>query len=282
MGQMQGGGAAGRQREFESLDGMPETAAGGLHSLLWALADTKLLLGYHYGEWTFGTPALEAAVASCSLSQSELGHVRLLHALLKKHWGEDPEALVEQRAPEAFANIGFLDAPIPGWPGFVAMNAVVDLAATRVLAALEGSSFKPLRMSVGKMLDEERHHAHHGRGWFRTVGRLGGDDAERLRTAAGHALASVAVWLGPGDDSGGRALLEAGIVSQSALDVLTALAGDVRQLADEAGIPVPSPTPTVFKGWDPRTRRIKGSQGPAEDIVFHLRGGANALFKLGE
>ena len=278
----QGGSAAARQREFESLDGMPAAAAEGLHHLLWGLADTKLLLGYHYGEWTFGTPALEAAVANCSLSQSELGHARLLHALLKKHWGEDPEALIERRAPGAFANIAFLDTPIAGWPAFVAMNAVVDLAATRVLAALEGSTFKPLRMSVGKMLDEERHHAHHGRGWFRTVGRLGGDDAERLRTATGHALAAVAVWLGPGDDPGGRALLDAGIVGQSSLDLLAGLAGDVRMLADEAGVPVPSPTPAVFKGWDPRTRRTPGSRGPAEDIVFHLRGGANVLFKLGE
>ena len=269
-------------REFESLEGLGEAAAEGLHHLLWALADTKLLLGYHYGEWTFGTPALEAAVASCSLSQSELGHARLLHALLKKHWGEDPEALVEQRAPAAFANIAFLDAPIAGWPALVAMNAVVDLAATRVLAALEGSTFKPLRMSIGKMLDEERHHAHHGRGWFRTVGRQGGDDAERLRTAAGQALAAVAVWLGPGEDPGGRALLNAGIVSQSALDLLAALAGDVRHLADEAGVAVPSPTPAAFNGWDPRTRRTTSSRGPAEDIVFHLRGGANALFKLGE
>jgi 1,2-phenylacetyl-CoA epoxidase catalytic subunit len=269
-------------REFDSLDGMPAPAAEGLHCLLWALGDTKLLLGYHYGEWTFGTPALEAAVASCSLSQSELGHVRLLHALLKKHWGEDPEGLVERRAAEAFANIAFLDAPVAGWPGFVAMNAVVDLAATHVLAALEGSAFKPLRMSVGKMLDEERHHAHHGRGWFRTVGRQGGDDAEQLKAATGHALGSVAVWLGPGEDPGSRSLLDAGIVSRSPTDLLTALAGDVRQLADEAGIPLPSPAPAALEGWDARTRRTAGSRGPADDIVFHLRGGANALFKLGE
>jgi 1,2-phenylacetyl-CoA epoxidase catalytic subunit len=269
-------------REFDSLDGMPAPAAEGLHCLLWALADTKLLLGYHYGEWTFGTPALEAAVASCSLSQSELGHVRLLHALLKKHWGEDPEGLVERRAPEAFANIAFLDAPVAGWPGFVAMNAVVDLAATHVLAALEGSSFKPLRMSVGKMLDEERHHAHHGRGWFRTVGRRGGDASEQLGTATAHALAAVAVWLGPADDAGSGAVLDAAIISRSSADLLAALVEDVRGLADEAGIPVPRHTPAAFQDWNPRTRRTAGSRGPAEDIVFHLRGGANALFKLGE
>jgi 1,2-phenylacetyl-CoA epoxidase catalytic subunit len=269
-------------QEFDSPDGMPRAAADGLHCLLWALADTKLLLGYHYGEWTFGTPALEAAVANCSLSQSELGHARLLHALLKKHWDEDPETLVETRRPVDFANVGYLDAPITGWPGFVAMNAVVDLAATRVLAALEGSAFKPLRMSVGKMLDEERHHAHHGRGWFRTVGRGGGDAARELGVAAGRALAAVAVWLGPADDPGGTALADTGIAARTPFDLLDAIGDDVRQLAFDAGVVLPRPVAAGFKRWAPRTRRSAGSRGPAEDIVFHLRGGANALFKVGE
>lgn len=271
-----------RATEFDSLDGMPPAAADGLHCLLWALADTKLLMGYHYGEWTFGTPALEAAVANCSLSQSELGHVRLLHALIKKHWDDDPEALVETRLPARFANVAYLDAPMPGWPAFVAMNAVVDLATTRMLAALEGSAFKPLRMSVGKMLDEERHHAHHGRGWFRTLGRAGGEPARELATAAGQALAAVAVWLGPADDVGGTALLDAGIAGRSPFDLFEAVAEDVRQLASDTGVVLPRPVPAGFKRWDPRTRRSAGSGAPAEDIVFHLRGGANALFKLGE
>jgi phenylacetate-CoA oxygenase PaaI subunit len=268
--------------EYDSLDAMPAPAADGLYNLLWALADTKLLLGYHYGEWTFGAPALEAAVANCSLSQSELGHVRLLHALLKKHWDDDPEALVEERPPEGFANVAYLDAPVTDWPAFVALNAVVDLAATRVLAAFEGSAFKPLRMSVGKMLDEERHHAHHGRGWFRTLGCAGDDDARRLGAATGRALAAVAVWLGPADDPGSGALLAAGIIDQSPFDLFAAVANDVGRLAGEAGVAMPGPTPAGFQRWDPRTRRSAGSRGPAEDIVFHLRGGANALFKLGE
>ena len=268
--------------EFDSLDSMPKAAGDGLHDLLWALADTKLLLGYHYGEWTFGTPELEAAVASCSLSQSELGHVRLLHALLKKHWGDDPEALTERRARGEFANIAVLDQPVDGWPGFVAMNAVVDLAATRVIATLQGSAFKPLRMSVDKMLDEERHHAHHGRGWFRTLGRRGGQDAVGLVAATQHALAAVAVWLGPADDAGDQALVAARIRAQPASDVLAALTGDVSQLATEAGVTLPAPAAVAFKGWNPRTRRATGSQGPADDILFHLRGDANALFKVGE
>jgi len=267
---------------FESLDGMPAEAADGLHDLLWALADTKLLLGYHYGEWTFGTPELEAAVASCSLSQSELGHVRLLHAILKKHWDGDPDTLVEGRAPGDFANVAFLDRPIDGWPAFVAMNAVVDLAMTHVLATLHGSAFKPLRMSIDKMLDEERHHAHHGRGWFRTLGRRGGSDADQLSSAAGQALDAVAVWIGPSDDAGDAALRKAGIRTRSGVDVLADLTDDLRALASESRIALPAPAPARFTGWSPRSRRADASAGPADDILFHLRGEANALFRLGE
>jgi 1,2-phenylacetyl-CoA epoxidase catalytic subunit len=137
-------------------------------------------------------------------------------------------------------------------------------------------------MSVDKMLDEERHHAHHGRGWFRTIGRRGGRDAQALGDATGRALATVAVWLGPADDPGDRALVAAGIRRQSACDVSTALAGDVRELAAETDIEVPIPAPAVFKGWNPRTRRAAENGGPADDILFHLRGDANALFKVGE
>ena len=56
------------------LELIPEEARDGTRAALLACADTKLLLGYHYGEWTFGAPALEAAIAACSMGQDELGH----------------------------------------------------------------------------------------------------------------------------------------------------------------------------------------------------------------
>lgn len=265
--------------EFESLEGMSEACARGLGDLLWALADTKLLLGYHYGEWTFGAPELEAAVANCSLSQSELGHVRLLHAVLKKHWGEDPEVLIERRAPAEFANVAYLDRTVRDWAGYTAMNAVVDLAATRVLHALRGSAFKPLRMSVDKMLDEERHHLHHGRGWFRSLAAQGGADAQALAEAASDALRAVAVWLGPADDAGDRALVAGRVKAAANADLFAALADDLTALARDAGLALEVAPPPSLGGWDPRTRRMD-SRGPTDEIVFHLRGSANEIFKL--
>ena len=161
------------------------------------------------------------------------------------------------------------------------MNAVVDLAVTRVLASLHGSSFRPLRMSVDKMLDEERHHVHHGRGWFRTLGGRGGDAAAGLRDAAARALASAAVWLGPDGEAGDAALVASGIKSASNAEILAGLIGDVGAMAEQVGMTVAAPASGAPAGWNPDSRRAAAG-GPAEDIVFHLRGAANAMFKLGE
>lgn len=265
-------------REFESTEGMSEACARGLRHLLLACADTKLLLGYHYGEWTFGTPELEAAVASCSLAQTELGHVRLLHALLHRHFGDDPDALVERRPSAGFASVGFLDDAIEAWTGFVAANLVVDLAVTRTLYALAGSTFRPLRMSVGKMLDEERYHLHHGRGWFRTLARRDNEVAE-LRRQTEAALRSVAEWYGPKGEAEDAALVDAGVKSAASPAILDAIVRDVTSLAEEAGVALDAPAWKALGAWNPATRRLQVG-GPDETILFRLRGTRNEVFKL--
>lgn len=266
--------------EFESIEGLNDAARRGLRNLLLACADTKLLLGYHYGEWTFGTPELEAAVASCSLSQAELGHVRLLHAVLKKHYGDDPDALIEDREAEAFANVSYLDHPVERWTGFVAMNAVVDLALTRMLHSLQGSAFRPVRMSIDKMLDEERYHVHHGRGWFRTLAGKAPEIRDRLQAETGAALTSVETWFGPEGDAEDAALVDAGIKAQPNPALFRAVVDDLHGLASDLEVDLSGATPAVFDGWQPATRR-SGAGGPEQRILFHLRGSKNELFKLG-
>ncbi len=264
--------------EFETTAGMRPECVKGLREILLACADTKLLLGYHYGEWTFGTPELEAAVASCSLAQAELGHVRLLHAVLSKHFGDDSNELVEQRAGNAYANIAFLDRSIEDWAGFVAANYVVDHAVTRVLYSLRGSSFKPLRMSVEKMLDEERYHLHHGRGWFRTL--AGRDDQRAALLDRVHAaLDAIGVWFGPPGEVGDQALVAAGIKSENNAVLRQAVTDEVAQLAGSLDLSIDADPPAAFTGWQPETRRM-ALGGPEDDILFHLRGTKNEIYKL--
>lgn len=157
------------KKQFATTEGMNLGCKTALRNLLIALADTRLLLGYHYGEWTFGPPALEAAIACCSLGQTELGHVRLLHGILNSHFGDDPDVLVGSRKANEFANISYLDRKLRDWSEFVAANYVVDFALTTLINSMRESSFQPLHMSLDKMIQEERYHIHHGQGWFRTL-----------------------------------------------------------------------------------------------------------------
>lgn len=264
---------------FETADALPAECRPAVRNLVLACADTKLLLGYHYGEWTFGTPELEAAVASCSLAQGEMGHVRLLHGCLQKQFGDDPDALIEKRAPAAWANVPFLDHAVPDWPAFVAVNWLVDLALTRLLYALRGSAFLPLRMSLEKMIDEERYHIHHGQGWFRTLARRSDDTTTAFVSHARAALASLAEWFGPDDDAEDAALVAAGCKGESNRQVFDAFVGDVTAAAKPFGLDFAVQQPSGWDRWTPARRRIAGG-GPDEEILYHLRGAKNEVFKL--
>jgi 1,2-phenylacetyl-CoA epoxidase catalytic subunit len=265
--------------EYDSIADLAADAATGLRNVLLACADTKLLLGYHYGEWTFGPPELEAAVANCSLSQTELGHVRLLHAVLKKHFGDDPDRLVDDRDAAAFANVSFLDTDLPDWPAYVGANFIVDVTMTRVLHAMRGSAFKPLRMSLDKMIDEERYHAHHGTGWFRTVAQRGDEERALLAARSQEALDSVIEWLGPPGDPGDGALVDARIKGRSNTDIRDAMLEELIATAGPLGLDLKVRIPDDWQGWNPATRR-RTSDGPNADILYHLRGGGNTIFKL--
>lgn len=266
-------------KQYDSTEGMSEACATGLRNLLTACADTKLMLGYHYGEWTFGPPELEAAIAGCSLCQTELGHVRLLHGLLKRHYGADPVQLIEGREPAEFASVSYLDRDLEDWAELVAANYVVDLAVTRLLHSLKGSAFTPLRMSLEKMLDEERYHIHHGQGWFRTLCGKNEDCRRAVEAAMNRALASVAEWFGPANEPGDEALVEAGVKFRTNDQVFEDLLGDIEQLVGPLGVRIEVTQVGEPDGWNPSTRRAR-TGGPSEDILYHLRGSKNAVFKL--
>lgn len=243
-------------------------APSALRDLLIACADTKLLLGYHYGEWTFGAPKLESAVAHCSLAQGELGHARLLHGILKAHWDLDPDHLVEDRPADEFAVPRFLDNALPDWAAVVAMTVVVDAAVTLVMRSLRDSTFGPIQSCAAKLLEEERYHEHHGRGWLRSLGQ---DPAltSRLDEALAAALAAATEWLGPPREPSDQELVGTRIKNATNWD----LAG---RLASDLGLEAPQPS---FEGWN-ASRRRRGPGGPSDDVLYHLRGTKNAVFKL--
>lgn len=255
---------------------LPAECREPLRDLLVACADTKLLMGYHYGEWTFGAPMIESAVAHCSLAQGELGHVRLLHGILKAHFDVDPDYLVEQRPADQFASVCYLDNALPIWESVVAMTVVVDLAITHVIASFRDSTFAPLRNCAAKLLEEERYHIQHGRGWLRSLARNG--DHDDLHVAVVLAHVDVREWFGPGDTAADRALVQAGIKAKTDQEILKDVTEELNGMASlgPTGMAMRAPQ---FDNWTPARRRGR-AESPSDEVLYHLRGTKNAVFKL--
>ena len=175
---------------------MTESKKRELRATLVALSDSKLLLGYHYGEWTFGPPAIEAGIAACSMAQEEFGHARLLNGILKREFAMETDPLADTRPPEGVAAIAFLDRPFSSWADVIAANAVVDQALSLELSAFDGG-WEPLARVVPKMLLEEKFHYAHAEGWMRLIQTEGGETRPLLDQALSRALTAAAAFFGP-------------------------------------------------------------------------------------
>lgn len=261
-----------------------------LHALLIALADTKMLLGFHYGEWTFGTPALEACIAACSMSQDEFGHLRLFHACLNAQFQDDPKYLIEQRPLTQFANTASLDHPLAQWSDFVAVNLLTDGALTVLLTALQRSAFEPVANFIDKMLEEEKHHLRNAQGWFHTLATHNADTKAALEESCRRVFPATLEWLGPADHEMMRTLEHDKIINMSWQELEQnflnwigplAAAQNVAMSLEQNGKHWRQNFSLDFKNWSYQTRRCTESQ-PEEKLMYHLKGSKNAIFKLGE
>ena len=262
---------------------MTEPHPDELRATLVALSDSKLLLGYHYGEWTFGPPAIEAGIAACSMAQEEFGHARLLNGILKRELGLEIDPLADTRPSAEVAAIAFLDRPFESWGDVVAANAVVDQALSLELSAFAGG-WDPLGRVVPKILLEEKFHYAHAEGWMRLIEREGGQTRELLDHALARALSDAAAFFGPpGHDA---ALVAGGIkkipddeLRQRLFRRIAALVADPAAigLTDSQGA-WDLTEPPAWSAWSSSRRRL-ASGGPAQDMLDELRGTKNVAFK---
>ncbi|MGH7557550.1 MAG: Phenylacetic acid catabolic protein, partial [Gemmatimonadota bacterium] len=245
---------------------------------------TKLLLGYHYGEWTFGPPAIEAGIAACSMAQEEFGHGRLLNGILRREFELEVDPLNDTRPPEIFASIAFLDRPFASWADVVAANAVVDQALSLALSAFVGSDWEPMARVVGKMLMEEKFHHAHAEGWVRLMEGRHGAPRDATRKSIERALKDAAAFFGPPDHD--AVLIEAGLKRLREEDLRARLFRRVASLLEDPATVGLVETdgvwslaePLDWAGWHSIRRRLDPG-GPEQAILDELRGTKNVAFK---
>ena len=204
---------------FRTADDVPAEVRDDLAALLLSLADNKRLLGMRYAEWLLGAPTLEAGIACSAMAQDEWGHSRILYAMLKD-FGEDPGHLEHEREAAEYLNCELLDDPPGNWTGLVAFNSLFDTALSVQVESLKDSRFEPLHYKVRKVLEEERFHFEHGRGWLARMGQTP-DGRTALEEALAPAWQSCLRWFGD-PDGGLIARLHAAGVSDAGPEELRA------------------------------------------------------------
>ncbi|MFQ5529828.1 MAG: Phenylacetic acid catabolic protein [Gemmatimonadota bacterium] len=251
---------------------VPEALHEPISKLLLSLADNKRLLGMRYSEWILGAPTLEAGIACSAMAQDEWGHGRILYAMLKD-FGYDPGALEHERESSEYLNSELLDTPPEDWTTMLTLNALFDTALTVQCEALIESRFTSLHYKIRKLLDEERFHFEHARGWtVRLAGTAGGRKALGASFAA--ALQPCLRWFGGAGDGIGSTLATRGVVDGDPDTLRGRWLERVRPLLDLVDTPATPGDALDWADWDDGRRRT-GAGGPDPDTLARVRGDKN-------
>lgn len=265
---------------YKSADDLPDEAREALGQLLLTLADDKRLLGLRYSDWILGAPSVEAGISCSAMAQDEWGHGRIVYAMLKD-FGRDPDRLEHERESGEYRSSELTDRDVESWADLVALNLLHDTALTTVFEALHDSRFEPIHYKVRKLLDEERYHFEHARGW---TARLAETPAGRgaLDTAFRRAWNACLASFGPDDDPLTAVLAGHGILTRDSAGMRRAWLDRVGPVVHAAELDLvrrengawTSGLEVDFDGWSPDRRRA-AEGGPDEDTLARARGDRN-------
>jgi len=250
---------------------LPNGTEEEFKSLLLAISDTKLLLGYHFGEWTFRTPSLESGIANCNFAQDELGHVRLFHGLLKNHSNESDSTLIHDRPAENYNSVVCLNSDISSWLELITYSAVIDGGVTILLESMSDSSFRPLRERVGKILQEEKFHSDYTDAWVTSLANDANGGSELVGDVFKKAIPALNKWLQSLNTAN---LIETGMIISPVEDLIERCYKKFESLLKNAGLDLPELRGVALNddGDYP--------QYPQEDIIYSLRGEKNVVFRV--
>jgi phenylacetate-CoA oxygenase PaaI subunit len=224
-------------------------ATATMGSLILSLADNKAALGRRYGEWAVSAPTLESAVAAAAMAQDELGHARSTYPVLK--------ALGLETDEEKGGNhhLAILDDELPDWASFVAANILIDGVLTTFVAACVGSSLAPMAARANKILQEEGAHKIHAEAWTRRLCRSGEKQRSALIARLQETWEEAARWLGPTDDPGFAAALEADMINRDPAAQREQVRSWLTALLDSEGVAISMPEPEDWSRWNSDRRR---------------------------
>jgi len=232
----------------------PEAATACMAGLVASLADNKAALGRRYAEWAVSAPTLESAVAAAAMAQDELGHARSTYPVLKALGADATEELSVEGGPHRLA---LLDEQLPDWTAFIAANLLVDGVLTTFVAACVDSSVTPMAQRARKILQEEGSHRVHAQAWAKRLCRAGGGQRDALVARCLQTWEHAGRWMGPDDDPGVAAAIEAGMIGRGPAAQREQVRAWLVDLLAGEGVTIALDEPADWSRWDPARRRYE-------------------------
>lgn len=245
----------------------------GAPAYVQAIADTKLILGQRYAQWSLAGPTLEDNMGGASAAQEEIGHVRQFNRLLSQQ-GRDERWLEGDRSPQEFANAASLDDVGDSWVSFTSAVAPTDRATWYLIDAIDHEAFGGMVTKMGE--DEYFHLEYHDA----TLETLAADEPRALQSALEATLPDVLAFIGPAtDDAEADSLYRSGFTDRPIAELREAFRDHYQALFAQTDVSltdvdwdVPDP-----EAWD-ETRRRVGDGSITDADVAQLSGERNAEF----
>ncbi len=230
-----------------AVQGSIQVSAAPRVQYLLRIADSALILAQRTSEWTGHAPVLEEDIALANMALDLLGQARALlaHAGQLEASGLDEDQLAFLREERDYRNVTLVELPRGDFAVTQLRNAIMATFFKLLWERLATSSHAELAAIAGKAVKEARYHQQHAADWV--VRLAGGTDESRRRTER----ALVDLWR-----------YTAELFASDAVDAYAAEAqlgprwGDLRepwlaemkQVLDEAALPLPADTPFLSTG----------------------------------
>jgi 1,2-phenylacetyl-CoA epoxidase catalytic subunit len=128
---------------------------------------------------------------------------------------------------------------------------------TTFVAACVDSSVTPMAQRARKILQEEGSHRVHAQAWAKRLCRAGGGQRDALVARCLETWEHAGRWMGPDDDPGVAAALEAGMIARGPAAQREQVRAWLVDLLAGEGVTIALDEPADWSRWDPARRRYE-------------------------
>ena len=235
----------------------------GFENDLFAVADSKLVLGNWYAECVMNGRSLPDFAALLGMCTANYGHTRAIYQYLAAH-GHDYAHIERGRGTSQIRSMNLLDEAPGGWEDFIVSTWLAELATWMLISGFLKHEDRVVAGIAKKIGQETYFHLKYAHGWFQVIGE-GRRQTERFQEAFGRRYPLALQWFGLPET--GDPVHENGIRDVPLAALREAFVNETARASEFLGSPLEQDTNLSFEtDWRDDARR----SGPLPDGLYEI------------